>query len=104
LKKIEKPIEKSKFENLVTLLQLTPLVDFWQWREKFEVPAEIFHKLLAFDLNIGWCKKLCLVSEILEFIRESIEIFNNLYLQSDSPHEIGTTELWVYHEKLANFM
>jgi hypothetical protein len=28
LKKLEKPIEKSKIENLVTLLQLTPLVGF----------------------------------------------------------------------------
>jgi hypothetical protein len=28
LKKFEKPNEKSKIENLVTLLQLTPLVGF----------------------------------------------------------------------------
>jgi hypothetical protein len=34
LKKFEKPIEKSKSENLLTLLQLTPLVGFLAMAEK----------------------------------------------------------------------
>jgi hypothetical protein len=42
LKKVGKPIEKSKVENLGTLLQLRPLVGFLAMAEKFEVPAKIF--------------------------------------------------------------
>jgi hypothetical protein len=42
LKKFGKLIEKSKIENLVTLLQLTPLVGFLAIAEKFGVPGEIF--------------------------------------------------------------
>jgi hypothetical protein len=42
LKKFEKPIEKSKFENLVTLLQLTPLAGFPAMAGKFGEPGEIF--------------------------------------------------------------
>jgi hypothetical protein len=42
LKKIEKPIKKSKIEKLVTLLQLAPLVGFLAMAEKIEVSAEIF--------------------------------------------------------------
>jgi hypothetical protein len=34
LKKFGKPIEKSKIENLVTLLQLTPLVGLLAMAEK----------------------------------------------------------------------
>jgi hypothetical protein len=42
LKKIGKPIEKSKIENLATLLQLIPLVRLLAMAKKFGVPGEIF--------------------------------------------------------------
>jgi hypothetical protein len=42
LKKFEKPIEQFKIENLITLLQLTPLVEFQAKAGKVGVPAEIF--------------------------------------------------------------
>jgi hypothetical protein len=42
LKKFGKPIEKSKFENLVTLLQLTPLVGFLAMTEKICSTRENF--------------------------------------------------------------
>jgi hypothetical protein len=42
MKKFEKPIEKSKFENLVTLLQLTPLVGFLSVAEKIRSTRENF--------------------------------------------------------------
>jgi hypothetical protein len=42
LKKNGKPIEKLKIENLVTLLQLTPLVGFPAMAEKIRSTRESF--------------------------------------------------------------
>jgi hypothetical protein len=51
LKKIEKPIEKSKIENLVTLLQLTPLVGFLAMTEKIPNTRGNFPSLTSFQLK-----------------------------------------------------
>jgi hypothetical protein len=51
LKKIGKPIEKSKIENLVTLLQLTPLVGFLAMAEKIQGTRENFPLLTSFQLK-----------------------------------------------------
>jgi hypothetical protein len=42
LKKFGKPIKKSKIENLVTLLQLTPLVGFLPMAEEIRNTSENF--------------------------------------------------------------
>jgi hypothetical protein len=51
LKKFEKPIEKSKIENLVTLLQLTPLVEFLAMAGKIRSTRENFPSLTSFQLK-----------------------------------------------------
>jgi hypothetical protein len=51
LKKFGKPIEKSKFENLVTLLQLTPFVEFLAMAEKNQSTRQNFPSLTSFQLN-----------------------------------------------------
>jgi hypothetical protein len=51
LKEIGKPIEKSKIENLVTLLQLTPLVGFLAMAEKIQSTRGNFPSLVSFQLK-----------------------------------------------------
>jgi hypothetical protein len=51
LKKFGKPIEKSKIENLVTLLQFTPLVGFIAMAEKIRNTRENFSSLTSFQLK-----------------------------------------------------
>jgi hypothetical protein len=47
LKKFEKAIEKSQFENLVTLLQLTPPVGFLPMAEKIRNARKNFPSLAS---------------------------------------------------------
>jgi hypothetical protein len=51
LKKFGKPIEKSKIENLATLLQLTPLVGFLAMAEKIQSTRGNFAQLTSFQLK-----------------------------------------------------
>jgi hypothetical protein len=51
MKKIGKPIEKSKIENLVTLLQLTPFVGFLEMVGKIRSIRENFPLLTSFKLK-----------------------------------------------------
>jgi hypothetical protein len=48
LKKFGKSIEKSKIENLVTLLQLTPLVGFLAMAQKTRSTRGNFPQLTSF--------------------------------------------------------
>jgi hypothetical protein len=59
LKKFEKPIKKSKIENLATLLQLAPLVGFLPTAGKIRRTRENFPSLTSF------CLKYWLVLEFL---------------------------------------
>jgi hypothetical protein len=49
LKEIGKPIEKSKIENLVTLLKLTPFVGFLAIAEKIHSTQGNFPSLTSFQ-------------------------------------------------------
>jgi hypothetical protein len=49
LKKFEKSIEKSKIENLATLLQPTPLIGFLAMAEKIRSTRENFAQLTSFQ-------------------------------------------------------
>jgi hypothetical protein len=51
LKKFGKSIEKSKIENLVTLLQLTPLVGFLAMAEKIRSTRGNFPQLTSFQFK-----------------------------------------------------
>jgi hypothetical protein len=53
LKKFGKPIEKSKIENLVTLLQLTPLAGFLAMAEKIRSTRENFPYLTRI-VGVSW--------------------------------------------------
>jgi uncharacterized protein YybS (DUF2232 family) len=52
LEKFGKSIEKSKIENLVTLLQLTPLVGFLAMAEKIRSTRSIMPKIIGIILII----------------------------------------------------
>ncbi len=80
LKKFGKSIEKSKIEKLVTLLQLTPFVEFLAKAGKIRSTRENFPQLTSFQLKY---------LSVLELFVSSFQLSD----WSDISHEITGKEL-----------